>query len=765
MTSKAPGPIEEDIVSNIRRAAVLGAGTMGAGIAAHLASAGIPTLLLDIPGPEGARNAPAEKGLERARKARPAAFLRPEAAALIQTGNTEDHLAELARVDWVIEAILEDLTVKQETLKKLEQVVGPKTIVSSNSSGIPMKFQAKALGDDLKKRFLGTHFFNPPRYLHLLELIPTADTDPAILKQLAELGEHQLGKGIVVAKDVPGFAANRIGVFCSVQAMRCMVELGLTPDLVDVLTGPILGRPKSATFRTADVVGIDIVATVAKGLAAATREDFALPPAVEQLLQNKWLGDKTGQGFYKKDKSGGQTKILTLNLETMEYEDRPKPRLAELGPVLALATPQERSKALLELDGPAGEFTRKSLLPQIAYAASKVGEVADTAEDVDNSLRWGFGWQVGPLELARWLGKEFLEKVYARAGIPYPADLDKLAPRPQAPRHYSLSYQRQVCHAPVMTSPVCSLWDMGDGVSLLEFHSKANAINQGVLEFMEQAHERVCKDFQAMVIGNEGENFCAGADLNMLLHVAENGDFETIRKAVAYFQGMTSRLRYSPYPVVSALHSLNLGGGCEVGLWSDACVAAAELYTGLVEVGVGILPAGGGTTEMLIRMTEKVMPGADGFPAVRAAFEMIAMAKVSASAFEALQMGVLRNSDRIVMNGDLRLSEAKRLALQLAPGYRPPERRKVQVLGLAALANLKAGAIALHEAGQITEYEIHLATKVAEVLCGGTMNRADVVDEQVLLDLECEAFLHLCGQANTRARLAHTLKTGKTLRN
>ncbi|MBN9413811.1 hypothetical protein ABS71_16035 [bacterium SCN 62-11] len=755
-------------MSNIRRAAVIGSGTMGASIAAHLASAGIPTILLDIPSPDGPRSGIAQKGLERVLKSRPPAFLRPEAAALISVGNTEDDLEKLKDVDWVIEAIVENLKVKQELLQKLEKVVGPETIVSSNSSGIPMKLQASVLGDDLKKRFLGTHFFNPPRYLHLLELIPTKHTDPAVLQRLAQLGEVRLGKGIVVAKDVPGFAANRIGVFCMGKAMQTTFEMGLTQDLVDVLTGPILGRPKSATFRTGDVVGLDITGMVSEGLLQATGEDFALPQVVKDMIAKKWLGDKTGQGFYKKDKSSGATKILSLNFETMEYEERPKAKLAELGPILGLATPQERTKALLELDGVAGDFTRKSLLPQMAYAASKIGEVADTAEEVDNSLRWGFGWTVGPIELARYLGQDFLKKAFERAGLAWSEALEKIPAEPKEPAAYSISYQRQVGNRPVMTSPVASLWDMGDGVSLLEFHSKANAIGVEVLEFMDQAHERVCKDFNAMVVGNEGENFCAGADLNMLLGAAmqvAEGKIDALRQQVKIFQAMTTRLRYSPYPVVAALHGLNLGGGCEVGLWSDACVASAELYTGLVEVGVGILPAGGGTTEMLFRMMDRVLPGADPFPAVRAAFEMIAMAKVSGSAFEAQKMGILRPTDHIVMNADLRLSEAKRIAASLAPGYQAPARRRVQVMGELGLANLKAGAIAMHESGLITEYEIHLATTVASVLCGGTMNYSDTVDEQVILDLELEAFLQLCSQEKSRERLAHMLKTGKGLRN
>lgn len=747
----------------IRSAAVVGAGTMGAAIAAHLASAGIPVLLLDIPGQDGDRNGPARKGLERTLKARPPAFLRPDASGMIRIGNTEDDLPRLKDVDWVIEAIVENLKVKQEFLQKLEAVVGPDTLVTSNSSGIPMKLQAKAL-NGLKKRFLGTHFFNPPRYLHLLELIPTPETDPEVLQRLAEFGEQRLGKGIVVAHDVPGFAANRIGVFCSVQAMRAMVEMGLTPDLVDVLTGPILGRPKSATFRTADVVGLDVVAIVAQGLAQATGEDFSLPPAVATMVEKGMFGDKSGGGFYKKTKGEGGTKILTLNLDTLEYEDRPKPRLEELGPILKLATPQERSKALLELDGVAGDFTRKTLLPQIAYAASKVGEVADSAEDVDNSLRWGFGWQVGPLELARYLGTEFLRKSFERAGLSWEPALEQLTPS-QPPRAFSITYHRQSGHKPVLTSPVSSLWDFGDGVALLEFHSKANSLGQDVLDFMDRAHEKVVSGFQAMVIGNEGENFSAGADLNLLLQLAESGDYATIRKAITTFQGMTSRLRYSPYPTVAAPHGVTLGGGCEVVLWCDAVVAAAELYIGLVEIGVGILPAGGGTAEMLLRFNEKVLPGADGFAAVQKAFELICMAKVSGSAFEAQQLGLLRDNDRIVMNADHRLQEAKRVAMALAPGYTPPPKRKTTVLGETALANLKAGALGLHEAGQITEYEVFLASTIARVLTGGDSNRPEVVDEQVLLDLEAEAFLTLAGQEKTRERLAHMLKTGKNLRN
>ncbi len=746
---------------SIRRAAVIGAGTMGAGIAAQLANAGIPTLLLDIPGTGADRNEPARKGLERALKSKPAAFMLAERAALITVGNTEDDLAKLGQVDWVVEAILEKLDIKRTMLEKLEANVGPDTIVSSNSSGIPMGLQIKGRGDAFRKRFLGSHFFNPPRYLHLLELITTKDTDPHVLARLANFGDQVLGKGIVLAKDVPGFAANRIGLYGVVRAVKAMVDLGLTPDVVDVLTGPLIGRPKSATFRTMDLSGLDICYQVAQDLNKATGEDFAVPDWFGKLIERKWLGDKTGSGFFKKVKGeNGASTILTLNLDTFEYEDRGKVRIEELGPILKLGTPEERVKALIGLPGPIGEFTRRTQFELIHYAAGKVGEVAETAQDVDNAMKWGFGWDLGPLEMAEALGADTTSQAFAKLGL----DTVTLPHRnPDAAGPIVLRNRKQK-HL-VFSNPDAALIDLGDGVACLEFTSKANSIGSGVLEMFERAHAEVEKNFLGLVVGNQGENFCAGADLGMLLHLSSNAQWEEIDTAVREFQGMTSKLRYCPYPVVSTPFRMNLGGGCEVGLWSDACQAGSELYTGLVEMGVGIIPGGGGTTEMLIRMNQRLQPGADPFSAVRAAFELIAMGRVSASALEAREWGFLTAHDDITFNQDRLVSEAKTRVLELAPGYTPPLRRQVTVLGEAAYANLCLAAYMMNSAGQITDYEVHLARTLAKILSGGLMNRPDVVDEQVLLDLEREAILHLVGQEKTRERIGYTLKTGKTLRN
>ncbi|MBI3926239.1 MAG: 3-hydroxyacyl-CoA dehydrogenase/enoyl-CoA hydratase family protein [Armatimonadetes bacterium] len=748
----------------IQRAAVIGAGTMGAGIAAHLANAGVPTLLLDIPAEGADRNAIVRGGLERCLKAKPAALMDPERRELITLGNTADDLAQIGRADWVVEVIVEKLEPKQELLARLEPLVRPDGIVSSNSSGIPMKLQVKGRSEPFRRNFLGTHFFNPPRYLHLLELIPNPDTDPSVLERMRRFGESILGKGIVVAKDVPGFAANRVGLYCVARSMRAMLELGLTPDVVDVLTGPLIGRPKSATFRTADLSGVDIVYQVSQNLANATGEEgLRLPPQVGKLVENRWLGDKTGHGFYKKVSSNGKSVILTLNLDTFEYEDRGRVELEELKPIVKLASPEERIAALLESSGTAGEFTRRTIFHQIHYAASKVGEVAENAAEVDNALKWGFNWQVGPLELAGALGRDRCIRAFEEHDLPVPASLDEPLSQPRG--WLVLKTLKQERRRVVRSNPDASILDMGEGVALLEFHGKANAIGQQVLEMFEQAHAVVPQNFLGLVIGNQGQNFCAGADLGMMLRLVESGDFEALRAAVKAFQGMTSRLRYCPFPVVSAPFGLNLGGGCEVALWSDAVVAGAELYTGLVEIGVGILPAGGGTTEMLIRMNEHLLPGSEPFAAVSRAFELIGQAKVSGSALQARSLGFLRPSDVIGMNPDRLLIDARQRVLALAPGYVPPPRRKVPVLGEAAYANLCTYAYGMMEGGFITPYEYELARTVARVLSGGTMNRTEVVDEELLLELEAEAFLHLAGQEKTRDRIAYTLKTGKTLRN
>lgn len=745
----------------IQRAAVLGAGTMGAGIAAHLANAGIPVLLLDIAADGNDKNAIVKKGWERALKAKPASLMDKGRAHLVTLGNMDDDFDKLKEVDWVVEAIVERLDIKQQLHERLEKTTSDKTIVSSNSSGIPMFLQVKGRSDDFKKRFLGTHFFNPPRYLHLLELIPTPKTDPDVVKVMSDFGDKVLGKGIVVAHDVPGFAANRVGIGCMSQTMKVMVEMGLSADVVDVLTGPLIGRPKSATCRTADLTGLDIATTVAKNIQEATGEKVAMPDVLDKMIEKGLLGEKTKGGFYKKDKSSGKTTILTLNLDTFEYEDRGKVRLEEIKDIRLLPTPVERIKALLESDGEAGEFTRKTIFHQIHYAASKVGEVAKTAQDVDNSLRWGFGWDVGPLELAEALGRDVCMKAFQEAGL----DTPKYFETKRAPVEDSGLLTIKSLSKKILGNEDATLWDAGDGVALLEFHSKGNSIGQKTLEVFDQAHEEVLKNYKGMVIGNEGQHFCAGADIGMILSLAKDQNFDQIREACRTFQGMTSRLRYAPYPVVSAPFGMTLGGGCEVMLYSDLNIAHAELYTGLVEVGVGILPAGGGSTEMLIRMNERLVKGAEPFAAVSQTFELLAMGKVSTSALDAQNMGFLRASDRICMNKDRLLTEAKAAVLELADGYVAPPTRQVKVLGEAAFANLCTGAYGMKLAGFITEYEYHLAETIARVICGGEMNKPDVVDEQVVLDYEGEGFLQLSGQEKTQERLAHTLKTGKTLRN
>ena len=745
----------------ILRAAVLGAGTMGAGIAAHLANAGIPVLLLDIAADGDDKNAIVKKGWQRALKSKPAALMAKDRAHLVTLGNMDDDFDKLEAVDWVVEAIVERLDIKQQLHERLEKTTSDRTIVSSNSSGIPMGLQVKGRSEAFKKRFLGTHFFNPPRYLHLLELIPTKHTEPEVLDTISEFGDKVLGKGIVVAHDVPGFAANRVGVGCLSHGMKVMVEMGLTPDVVDVFTGPLIGRPKSATCRTADLSGLDIVTTVAKNIEQATGEPVSVPDVIDKMVSEGLLGEKSGKGFYKKDKSSGKTKILTINFETFEYQDNGKVRLEELKELRLLPTVVERVKALLESDGKAGEFTRRTLFHQIHYAAGKVGEVAKTAEDIDNALKWGFGWEVGPLELAEALGRERCLKAFEENGL----DVPEYFKSERAATAGSGLLTMKSLSKKVIGNEDATLWDAGDGVALLQFHSKGNSIGAKTLEMFDKTHEEVLKNFSGLVVGNEGQHFCAGADIGMILHLAKEQNFEAIRAACRTFQGMTCRLRYAPFPVVSAPFGMTLGGGCEVMLYSDVDIAHAELYTGLVEVGVGILPAGGGTTEMLIRMNDRLVKGADPFSAVQQAFELIAMGKVSTSALDAQNLGLLRPTDKIVLNADRLLTEAKATVLELADGYVPPAPRMVKVLGEAAFANLCTGAHGMMLAGFITEYEYHLAETIARVLSGGEMNRTDVVSEKVLLELEEEAFLQLSGKEKTQDRLAHTLKTGKTLRN
>ncbi len=759
----------------IRKAAVIGSGTMGAAVAAHLANAGIPVLLLDIV-KEGAKDRfeIAKAGLERALKAKPAAFMLPSAAKLITLGNVEDDLAKLKDVDWVFEAILERLDVKREFWAKVEAVAGAHTILSSNSSGIPMKDQIEGRSLEFKKRFVGTHFFNPPRYLKLLEVIPTEDTEPFVIKAISEFGDKVLGKGVVVAKDVPGFIANRIGVWGMTHTLRNALELGIAPDVVDALTGPIIGHASSASFRTKDLSGLDIGLAVAKGLDAATDFDYTPSPLLEKLVSMNRLGEKTGEGFFKRIKGAdGKSVILTLNFKTLEYEDKGKVRLPELEPIRNLPL-IERIQAILQLEGKHGEFVRRSLYGLIWFASSNIPACADTVLEVDNALKWGFAWEIGAFDLCDALGLENVIAGIKALGLEIPKLLsDQLA---SGHKFYEggssardgvifLKDLKTDSSSIVKTMPGASLLDIGDGVALLEFHSKMNSLGEDAIRMMQYAMKTVPEQFLGLVIGNQGEHFSAGANLAVLLMQAQAGEWDEIDQSIRLFQKMTTSMRFSPFPTVSAPFSLALGGGTEMSLYADHVQAHAETYMGLVEMGVGLIPAGGGTTEMLTRFTDQLLPGEDAFIAIRKAFEQIALAKTSTSALEARALGYLRTSDGITMNRDRLIADAKQKVLELAPNYIQPQPRvDIPALGEAAYANLMVGIEALKLSKQASDYDAELAKHLAKILCGGNANRTMQVSTQYLLRPRAGSVFDVNGkEENPRTNRAH-IENGQTFK-
>ena len=758
----------------IRRLGVIGAGTMGHSIAALAASAGIPVSLLDIAGPPGDPNGPARQGLERARKARPAAFMDPLRAALIQVGNTTDDLGALAECDLVIEAIIEQLEPKRALYAKLEQLLPPHAVIASNTSGIPMALLTDGRTEGFKRRFLGMHFFNPPRYLHLLEIIPTAHTDPETIAAARLFSERVLGKGIVTARDVPGFVANRLGVFGMVLALRMMEEFDLTIDEVDMLTGPLLGRAKSATFRTADLTGLDVLSHVAAGLAKATGEDFALPPWVADMVKNGQLGEKTGAGFYKKVGK----EILTLNRKTGEYAPASKPESPAIGKAMRLPL-GDRLKAAVALDGAYGKFAREYLTRLSTYIVATAPKLAYQLSDVDHAMEWGFAWEAGPFRQLDLLGsalpeaaalrpKALTEGWYSTDGVRAAAlDWSGYVPLQEPDGLLRVESLRRAGRA-LAESADATLWHSGDGVALLEFHSKMNSLGEGVLSMVMKSLEIVERDNLAgLVIGNDDpRTFTAGADLMMVASLAQAGDWKKLEEAVEFFQGCSMSIRSAPFPVVVAPFGLTLGGGTEWSLHADAIQAHAELYMGLVEVGVGLLPGGGGTKELLFRFAQELASydDADPFEAAKRAFRMIAMATVSTSAAEARTLGFLRDRDRISMNRDFLLADAKQRVLDLAPGYVAPPPRTIEAVGRAGIGNLHYAAWAMHEAGQASDHDVRIAMEIARVLCGGD-GPARVVSEDDVLDLEREAFLLLLGTKETQERIAHMLKTGKPLRN
>ena len=720
------------MMRHVREVAVLGAGTMGAQIAAHFANAGIPALLLDI-----SRDV-ARESLERARALRPDPFFTPTTHTLIRTGGFEEDLAGVAKCDWILEAVLERLDVKQALFTKLETHRRPDAIVSSNTSGIPIAALAEGRSREFKRHFLGTHFFNPPRYLHLVEVIPTPDTDPAVVDAVMTFADRRLGKGVVVAKDTPNFIANHIGLFGVMQIFRALASGDYTIEEIDAITGPAIGRPKSATFRTMDIAGIDVLAHVARNLAerlesADDRRAFELPSLVSDLVHRGWVGAKAGQGFYKKAADG---EILTLDPASMEYRGKQGARLPSLEAAKSIDNVGERIRTLVNGDDKVGRFLKATLIPTLEYAERVAPQIAHHRADIDNAMRWGFGWELGPFETMQYLGRG-------------------LTSVPGAP-------SKNV----VKKNTGASLVDIGDGVLSVQFHSKMNAIGGDTIQMLHAGVKEAAANFAALIVANDAVNFSAGANLMLLLLEAQEENWDEVDMMIRAFQGATLALKHADVPVVVAPAGLTLGGGCEIALHADRVQAAAETYMGLVEVGVGLIPAGGGPKEMLARAMDSAPAGADPLRAVQRVFETIAFAKVSTSGADARRLGYLRDADGMSMNRDRLEQDAKAVALSRVPEYvRPLPRCAIRVGGSNLLAALKLGVHLAWRGGRISDHDALIGRKLAWILAGGDAPHATTMTEQQILDLEREAFLSLCGERKTQERIAHTLKTGKPLRN
>jgi len=760
---------------------VVGAGAMGTGIAALVASAGFPVVLLDVPD-DPDRNARARAAVERGLKARPAPFMDPDCAARITIGNTEDDFDRLRECDWIVEAIVERLEPKRTLFQRIESVAKPGAIVTSNTSGIPIAALASGRDESFRQRFLGTHFFNPVRHLHLLELIPAADTLPETVATIRDFVERMLGKGVIVARDVPGFIANRLGIHGIFHAVRLMEQFGLTIDEVDALTGPLIGRPRSATFRTADISGIDVLTDVSAGLSAATGEDFSLPGWVHDLVRQGRLGEKTGAGFYRKDGK----RILTLDWRTGEYHPQVAPDLPELKHLAREPLPS-RLRGIARAGGAHAEFLRAVLLSMADYTLSKTPHIAYDIASVDRALEWGFAWAMGPFAMFDALGLDWLRGALSPGGQEPPllaaaregfyrqlgsgprqlSFIGEYAPIEPISHHLDLDLVHLRLGA-LASNADATLLDVGEGVALLKLHGKLNTLGTGALDIIEQSIDLVHRSgFAGLVIGSgDHRTFSAGANLVQVLAEVDAGRWDALDKAVRRFQQAVAAIRTAPFPVVVAPSGVALGGGAEFVLHAARVQAGAELYLGLVEVGVGLLPAGGGTKELLFRFTQELEPyeEADPFEAVKRAFKVITSATVSSSALDARRIGLLRRADRITMNRDRLLADARARVLELAPDHTVPMPRTIRTLGSEALGNLSYGAWAMREAGYVTSHEELIGRKIAHVLSGGD-GPPRIVTEQDILDLEREAFLSLLGTPPTRARIAHMLEHGKPLRN
>jgi 3-hydroxyacyl-CoA dehydrogenase len=778
--------------THIRRAVVLGAGNMGAQVAAHLVACGLEVSLLDMvpPGAED-KNVLARKALDVLKKAKPSPLHLPEHAAQLRIGNFEDDWGLLKEADWIFEAVLEDLAVKKQLFARVAGAVKPTAIVTTNTSGLGIDAMTADLPAELRRRFFGTHFFNPPRYLKLLETIPGTHTDPSVLAGFEAFAEEVLGKGVVRCKDTPNFIANRIGMYAMGQALRAMVDLDLTLEEVDALTGPAIGRAKSATFRTGDIAGVDVVWKVAGNLYDLVPNDperdvYKLPAFVGQMVEKKWLGDKTGGGFYRKEGAD----IRTLDWKTLEYRERRKAKLPSLEAAQQNPDPASRLQQLVFGKDKAAQFLWRVLGSTALYAASLVPEISDDVVSVDRAMSWGYGWQDGPFQVLDALGAAAVVEKAKAEGRTVPAFLETMLASGRK-RVYDVVDGQLTVYGPRGVEPVAdrpgvvsvpalkqrgvvrkknagaSLLDLGDGVGLVEFHSKMNALGADAIGMLQTAVKEAKANFDALVIGNQGENFSVGANLMMVLLAVQEEEWDELDGMIRQFQGANMALKYAEVPVVAAPFGLCLGGGCEVSLHAHRVRLSAETYMGLVEVGVGLVPGGGGTKEMALRMLDRCagVEGADPFPFVKRAFDQIAFAKVATSGLEAKRL-FLTEADSISANPDRLILDAKQVALGLVKsGFRAGRpRTDVPALGRPALSTFRMGVHNAARGGQISEHDAVVALHVATILCGGD-RPAGTISEQGLLDLEREAFLSLLGTKKTRERIQFMLKEGKPLRN
>jgi 3-hydroxyacyl-CoA dehydrogenase len=765
-------------MQTFRRVAVLGAGTMGSRIAALFANAGIPSLLLDIPSTGGDLNQIAKRGLENALRQKPSAFFTDAGAALVEVGNFDDDLSRITECQWVIEAVTEDLDIKRALWSRVERHRRPDAILSTNTSGIRLAEISRDFPSSFKRQLLGTHFFNPPRYLHLLEVIPEAETDTNVIEFVSIFAERTLGKGIVVCKDTPDFIANRIGSFYSAAVQRAMVQGDYTIEEVDALTGPVIGMPKSASFRLIDVIGLDVWTQVARNVYTAVDDKWSdwFRPAryMEKMLENGWLGEKAGQGFYKR--AGPEKQIHVLDWKTFEYHLGQKVTFESVEAVRKIPDLGARVRRLLELSDRAGAFLWQVLANVFTYSAAMIPEIADRIVEIDRAMRWGFGHQLGPLQLWDAIGFEYVVKRMQDERYELPENIQRMLSAGASSFYRPGEYfdLLEAAYAPLESRPGvliladvkrargeveknadASLIDVGDGVLCLEFHSKMNAIGEDTLVMVMRAIDVLEHDFEAMIIANEAENFSVGANLQLLLTAAESGDFDTIETYIQHFQHAMLLIKYAPKPIVSAAFSRALGGGCEVVLQSHRVQAFAELNMGLVELNVGLIPAAGGTKEMALRFADP-MKGLD----------LIAQVKVSNSAAEAKQIGFLQPADRISMNPELLIGDAKQFALELSKSYQSGEAQKdVVVSGGPGYERMWQAIEAKKIGGEITEHDSVILEKAAYVLSGGRIATGKRVTEQQLLDLEREVFLSLCAMPKSQERIRHMLKTGKPLRN